>query len=125
MSLDRRRTPRVPCDLPAVWRRGWRRDELRVRDLNADGMYLATDAKVALNYLMDLVIELPDGPLEVLVVARFQGRSRHGPGIGVAIHAIDPDDRKRWHAYHRRLLEQLVDRLPAGIGQHLRPPGSR
>jgi len=33
---DRRRSPRAPCDVPALWRRGWRQERARMRDLERE-----------------------------------------------------------------------------------------
>lgn len=119
-GIERRRTLRIACDLPAVWRRRPGDVEARVRDFNADGVFLATTETIPLNYVMDLCLTLPDGPLEVLAVARFVGRSRHGHGIGVAFHALAADDRKRWLAHYRAALVRMLDELPPDIARHLR-----
>ncbi len=121
MNADRRRSPRVPCVLPVTWKRGGTSHQLRVLDLNADGVFIETTQPIELNYLMDLVLTLPDGDLPFLAVARFLGASRHGKGIGVAIHVMTPEDRKRWHAFHCGLVQRMIDAMPPGIAQHLRP----
>lgn len=122
MSADRRRSPRVPCDLPVLWKRGWRTTPLRVLDLNADGVFIATSDKIDLNFLMDLVITLPDGDLSFLGVARFLGATRHGRGVGVAIHGITPEDRKRWQVFYRTEVHKMIDAMPPAIAVHLRRP---
>lgn len=120
MSADRRRTPRAPCDLPVEWRRGWKTVFGRARDLNADGFFLITPHTLALNFVMDLIVTLPDGPLAMLGVARYVGPTRHGRGIGVAIHAITKEDRARWHAYHRAALAEMLTQLPEPVARYLR-----
>ena len=92
----------------------------RVRDLNADGFFLLTTHTVELNYLMDLVLTLPDGPLPLLGVARYVGATRHGRGIGVAIHAITKEDRARWHAYHRAAVDSMLIAMPEPVARYLR-----
>lgn len=120
MSIERRRTPRAPCDLPCLWRRRQRPVEGRVKDLNAHGLFFETQQVVELGYVVDLVVTFPDGPLEVLGVARFVGNTRWGHGIGIAIHGIARDDRTRWEAYHRTAVAELIARLPTSAAKHLR-----
>ena len=120
MSADRRRTPRAPCDLPVEWKRGWKTVNGRVRDLNADGFFMLTPHTVELNYVVDVIVTLPDGPLPLLGVARFVGATRHGRGIGVAIHAITKEDRARWHAYHRAAVDTMISAMPEPVARTLR-----
>ncbi len=101
MSVDRRRTPRIRCDLLVEWRRSPRIIECRARDLNVSGLFIRTEVPAALHYVMELVVHLPSGPLEVLGVARFIGNSCHGHGIGVEVHSIIDHARARWLAFYR------------------------
>jgi hypothetical protein len=120
MSIDRRRTPRAPCDLPVEWRRGWKTVMGRARDLNADGFFLITPHTLELNFVMDVIVTLPDGPVPLLGVARYVGPTRHGRGIGVQIHAIAKEDRARWHAYHRAAVAEMLTQLPEPVARYLR-----
>lgn len=122
MSTDRRRTPRVPCDLPAHWKLQSRVIAARAVDLNADGLFLRTDSIVAENHLMDLAVTLPHTEVSFFGVARYVGASRHGHGIGVKIHAISREDREAWMRYYRLALERMLDTLPPAIARHLRAP---
>jgi hypothetical protein len=94
----------------------------RARDLNADGFFLFTLESLQLDFMMDLVVTLPDGELPVLGVARFIGDTRHGRGIGVAIHAITKEDRARWHAYHRAAVTEMLGAMPEAVARYLRAP---
>lgn len=101
---ERRRTTRVPCEVPVTWRR--RNAVLAVmRDVNADGLFLLTTESVELNQVMNLVVTLPDGPIEFFGVSRFVGDSGHGRGIGVAIHTMSDQEKQRWMRFHRGWLE--------------------
>lgn len=120
MSADRRRTPRAPCDLPVEWKRGWKTVYGRAKDLNADGLFLLTPHTVELNFIMDVIVTLPDGPVPILGVARYIGPTRHGRGIGIAIHSITKDDRARWHAYHLAAVTVLVNAMPEPVARYLR-----
>jgi len=120
MSAERRRTPRVPCDLPVEWRRGGKTLACRARDCNADGVFLSTAHTAELDHVMDVTLTLPDGPLSVLGVARFVGATRHGRGIGMAFHVLDRDDRARWHAFHRAALDAMIAAMPEPVARLLR-----
>jgi hypothetical protein len=112
--VDRRRTYRVPCDLPVLWRRGWRDVSARACDLDTDGLFLATSHSIPVDQTMDLVVTLPDGPVRVLGVARYLGVTRHGRGIGVAILAITAEDRTRWLSWYRAEVEAMTAARTAG-----------
>jgi hypothetical protein len=72
-------------------------------DINADGLFLATGLEAEPGELMQLVVELPDGPLQLLGSARFVGRTQSGAGIGVEIYGISDAGRARWLAYYEQL----------------------
>jgi hypothetical protein len=118
MDDDRRRSPRVPCDLRVEWRRGLRTSWCRARDFNLGGLFIATEIPVELHYAMDLVVHLPSGAIEVLGVARFVGNTRHGHGIGVAVHSITDEDRARWLVFYRAARHDLVSSFSPGIARH-------
>lgn len=120
MSIDRRRSPRAPCDLPVEWKRGWKTVHGRARDLNADGFFLITPHTLELNFVMDVIVTLPDGPISLLGVARYVGPTRHGRGIGVQIHAITKEDRARWCAYHRAAVAEMLAHMPEPVAETLR-----
>ena len=92
----------------------------RVRDLTCDGLFLGLPAVVPLGQIMDLVVALPTGPVELLGVSRFCGRTRMGRGIGIAIHAIAPDHRARWDAHYQVALEEMLRRMPDPVQRILR-----
>jgi hypothetical protein len=121
MTVDRRRTHRVACDLPVEWRRGWRLVVAHARDFDTDGLFLATAHTIPLNQTMDLVVTLPDGEqINIVGVARYVGVTRHGRGIGVAILAITDEDREKWLAHYRAELDCVIGMMPEPIARHLR-----
>jgi hypothetical protein len=102
MDSNRRRTRRVDCELPIIWKRGPKRLRAYVRDLNADGMFIEIDATIERNQLMDLEIDLPTGPVSVLAVSQRNGEE--AGGIGASIFLMDPDEQARWRSHYRTLL---------------------
>lgn len=101
MGSERRRTPRIYCDLGALWRRGRLYTACRVRSLNAHGLLIDTAERVTPGYLLDLQIFLPAGTVSLNAVARCADH-----GIGASIHSIDDADQKRllgfyWSLRHR------------------------
>ena len=118
MDDDRRLSPRVPCDLPVEWRRSLRTNRCRAKDLNIGGLFIQTEVPVDLHYAMDLVVHLPSGPIEVLGVARFSGMTRHGHGIGIAVHSITDEDRARWLVFYRAARHDLLQSFSPKIARH-------
>jgi hypothetical protein len=117
MPANRRRTMRVHCELPATWKRGRRVVETTVRDVNADGLLVATEEDFPVNQMMDLTITLPSGPVSLLVVSRLCGNTRHGRGIGASILAMEPYDRVSWNRHYRSTLADELGRLPATVAR--------
>lgn len=109
---ERRRTTRTPCDLPVTWLRRGRVAIGCVRDVNADGFFLLTPETVALNQVMNLVVMLPDGPIDFFGVSRYVGVSVHGHGVGLSIHTMSHHEQARWRAFHRAALAPGRGRRP-------------
>lgn len=107
MTVDRRRTHRLACDLPVEWRRGWLTVAARIRDFDPEGLFVETSHSVPPGQTMDLVVALPDGELRITGVARYVGTNRHGRGVGVAILAITTEDLARWRACYERAAAAL------------------
>ncbi len=120
MSLERRRSLRLPVDLPVQWLRRGKQLPLRAHDINSDGLFLLTPYEVPHNYLMDLEVALPTGKITFTAVARFCGPSTWGLGIGVEIHVISPTDRYAWLRFYRTRQERAMRALPASVAQMLR-----
>jgi hypothetical protein len=86
--------------LPGRWKRGTKVVETHLEDANADGMKLAITTPFPVNQIMDLVIDLPTGPVAMLAVSR----EHHGGGLGVMIFAMSDADRTRWNTWYRTMV---------------------
>lgn len=113
MSIERRRSFRARCDLAVTWRRAGRSIEVRAVDFSARGLFLLTDGDVDLNFVMDLVIHLPDGPIHVFGVARNVGDRGLGRGVGISLMAMDNDESTRWWAFYRGATEACAAANPS------------
>jgi hypothetical protein len=110
---------RIRSDLPVVWKRGKRAIATRLRDMSADGMLLETDEEFPLQQCMDITVELPSGPVSMMVVSRLCGTTKQGHGIGVSILAMDQKERIRWTSHYRAALEKAVAKLPRTVSRLL------
>ena len=106
---ERGRSTRAPCDVPVTWRRR-KLVVASMRDVSAHGLFLLTPQSVGLNQVMNLVVTLPDGPIEFFGVSRYVGESKQGHGIGVSIHTMSTEEKSRWCSFHRTAA---VTRYPA------------
>lgn len=104
MTLERRRSFRARCDVRVTWRRGGRSIPLRAVDFSARGLFLLTDADIDLHFMMDLVVHLPTGDIEVFGVARNISDRGLGRGVGVALMTMDDDETARWWAFYRSAM---------------------
>lgn len=66
------------------------------------------------NYLIDVTIAMPWGPVDFTAVPRFVGLTPIGAGLGLEFHVMDKSDRELWAAHYRRglALERVMGRLP-------------
>lgn len=85
------------CLLTGQWKRGNRVVVTHLEELNADGMRIAMADPFPVNQIMDLVVDLPDGPVAMLGVSR----EHHAGGLGIAIFAMAERDRLRWNEFYR------------------------
>ena len=108
MSFERRDTFRARCDLPVTWRKGGRSIRMRAVDFSGRGLFLLTDEPVDLQFIMDLVVELPTGPIEVFGVARHVRDSQLGRGVGVALMSMDEEETQRWWAFYRTAVAEAA-----------------
>jgi hypothetical protein len=116
MTSDRRRSFRARCDLAVTWRRGPRAIPMRAVDFSARGLFLLTDEDVDLGFMMDLVIELPDGPIHVFGVARNVGDREFGRGVGIALMCMDDEESARWWSFYRSATAASVAGAPPVAG---------
>lgn len=92
MSGERRSSQRVSTSLHGYWKRGKKVIHVGVRDISATGMFYETDESIPAGHVMDLVVDLPSGPISFMGVARRLGNR----GIGIQIFSMEPKDRARW-----------------------------
>ena len=99
-----RRTERVSVQLSVTWNRAGRPIEVSALDVNAHGMFIATDQLVEHESLMHVIVHLPEHALPMFVTARYVGRTGRGQGIGVEIFLIDDISRSHWMSFYREQL---------------------
>jgi hypothetical protein len=101
-SMSRRRSERIPVTVPVKWIRRMNDVDAIAIDINLHGMFLRTDETGVLpGQLMQVEVLLPDGVLELFVIARFVGLTERGLGIGVEIFVMDDVARGKWGNYYR------------------------
>jgi hypothetical protein len=102
-----RRSLRVECVMPVTWVRRRHQNQVgQVTRCNLHGMFIESPHHVDLNYVVDLTIAMPWGPMSCIVVPRFCGDSLEGRGLGVELHVMDAGDRELWNHHYRRILER-------------------
>lgn len=111
---NKRRSERIRAELPVIWVRRDRRDELRTADISLEGMFLRTDELIDPGFLVHLEVTLPgENPLIVFAVTRFCGRTMAGAGMGVQFYVLSDHDRRRWQAHYRTLLRERPSAIAA------------
>lgn len=108
-----RRTERVTVELGVTWNRAGRAIEVSALDINAHGMFIATDQIVEHESLMHVVVRLPDRELPMFVTARYVGRTGRGQGIGCEIFLIDDVSRTHWMSYYEAQLAAVNAHMTA------------
>ena len=107
-TLSKRRTERVFCNLTVRWMRRGVATPAVAADVNLHGLFIRTGLEAQPGELLQLVIDLPDGPMQVCVTAQFVGLSQSGRGIGAEIFAVSDVDRRRWTHHYRQLLRDAL-----------------
>lgn len=85
----------------ARWKRGKKLVSGRVADINGKGIFLEINEPIAAGQVMDLIVDLPSGPIEFLGVSR---QIAQGRGIGISIFSMDAKDRARWDKLYAATL---------------------
>lgn len=106
MSIARRRTQRIPTKLGIQWHRGHSIIEAVAGDINEQGMFVKTDLACQPDEMLPVTVLLPDGPLKMIVVARFVGTTTSGRGVGAEIFVIGEAERERWTAHYWNLVRK-------------------
>jgi hypothetical protein len=106
---SKRRSRRIPSRLAVrVMRRGaW--VTASAGDINEHGVFIRTEVKAWPGELLQFVIDLPDGPMNAFVVARFIGTTETGVGIGAEFYNLAEVDRVRWSRHFRAELRGLTE----------------
>ena len=94
--VARRRTSRIALQLTARWLRPGRALPITVADMNAHGLFLADQRDMPLGELQQIEVDLPTGPVRLLVVPRYNVGTEWAGGVGVEIFAASPLDRNLW-----------------------------
>jgi hypothetical protein len=115
-SMSKRRSERIAVTLPVRWIRRPNDVETIAIDMNIHGMFLRTDEPSVLpGQLMQVEVKLPEGSLELFVIARFVGLTERGLGIGVEIFVMDDVARGKWANYYRALAVQRRSEKTAAV----------
>ena len=111
-NRSRRRSTRIPSCLSVQWIRRGVAHPAVAADINADGLFIQTDLDAQPGELLQLVIDLSDGPLLAFVTARFVGASLSGRGIGAELFLLGKTERRRWNRHYRAQLQVLQYEAP-------------
>src|SRR5207245_11583210 len=97
MSKSKRRSERIPGSLPVRWIRKSGIIETTAADINLHGMFVrSAPGRIKPGEMLQLQVVLPDGNLDVFVVARFVGQTESGAGVGVEIFVMDELAQTGW-----------------------------
>ncbi|HVK74685.1 MAG TPA: hypothetical protein VM734_15255 [Kofleriaceae bacterium] len=120
MSIDRRRTPRVPTVLAATWRRGPRRVPVSIVELNVHGAALRSAESPDLNYLMEIALTIEGRALPILFVPRSVRFLEAGAvdaryAAGVSIFSLSKEAADAWLALYRDARGPALSIFAAGL----------
>jgi len=104
MSISRRRTERIATNLTIRWHRAGGGVDAVAADINEQGMFVKTELDVQPDEMLHLSVTLPDGPLSMIVVARYVGQTRSGRGVGAEIFLMGDAERQRWTKHYWTLI---------------------
>ncbi|HEY1097436.1 MAG TPA: PilZ domain-containing protein [Myxococcota bacterium] len=109
-ASDKRRSKRFArsIDVDIVDKRGARRG--RAVDVSRHGLFVAVVDPPANRHLVQLIIQLPDGPMPA---AATVSRTLAGQGVGLSLFALSSDAKRRWDAFIIRTQQELTD--PRGL----------
>lgn len=105
MSPSKRRSRRVPAQLHMNWLKDGQPVAVVCSEINEHGLLIHfPHDRPALGDLLQLVIELPDGPLRAHATARAVNGSAQAAGIGAEIVVLSEHERRRWAKHYRQQL---------------------
>ena len=67
-----------------------------VTDASLEGLFVRTRELPEIGQVVWLMVELPDGPMEVFGVVRFVGETIAGRGAGIELLPLGTRNRERW-----------------------------
>jgi len=113
---DQRRSRRFrqQVEVDVIDRHGTRRG--RAIDVARHGLFVAVVDPPHNRHLVQLVLHLPDGPLQASATV---SRTLPGQGVGLSLFSLSSDAKRRWDAFIIR-AQQTIESAPA-----LTPPSSQ
>jgi hypothetical protein len=102
-----RRSKRIFIERRVRWIKRSGYAESVTGDINAQGMFIQTTEAPTIGTLHRVEVDLPDGPLALLVVVKFVGCGVSGSGVGVEIHASDAEAQQRWVDHYESVHSRL------------------
>jgi hypothetical protein len=113
MVSSKRRSKRISSHISMSWLRQDREVTVVASEINEHGLFIRFEGEIpALGELLQLVIELPDGPLRAHATARVVNDQIEGPGVGAEIVVLSDHERRRWAKHYRQLLISSVSPSP-------------
>ncbi len=102
-GIELRRTARIPFRLEAVLSQGGRDFAAYTDDVSLAGVYLRTEVRLEVRWLVRLRLKLPDQGDELVVMgmAARQAASKDGgpPGVGIQLYSLTAVERRRWSQF--------------------------
>ncbi|HVO56764.1 MAG TPA: PilZ domain-containing protein [Dongiaceae bacterium] len=101
---NKRRYPRIkaPASQRVAWRSGTLRNLSLVDNLGMGGLFIRTKTPAAVGAIVQLLIPTERGEIRLRAIVRS---TVAGKGMGVAIAAMEPEDRGRLDRWLRQLSE--------------------
>ena len=96
------------AQVPVKWIRRAGSAQLTTADICVSRMFLCTAEPMKVGELLKVEVNLPDGPLVLIVVVKNCGRRGQRAGAGVAVFQAADEDAARW----RRFCSTLGCELP-------------
>jgi len=115
----KRRSKRLPVQLPVRWVRRDGDLDLEASDIGLHGMFVSTDLVTTPGSLLQLVVTLPSRAVRMFVTVRFVGATTGGRGIGAEIFLMDELDLRVWREHYRAQLARF-QAAPLAVGAPVR-----
>jgi len=106
---EQRRSPRVLAEVPLRWVRDTGVVHSSSADVSDTGLFFRSDEPVDVGELLQLEIDLPDGPMRLLVTVRHVSSDAARPGFGVALFADNTASAVRWRSFCSDLIGRATD----------------